>query len=312
LILEKNLYGIDIDAWAVQIAEVALWMKAAERAFGFEGKPTNLVAAVASHLKGPLWEEFLAGFEREPSVARVLRKFGQAMEHIDELGSLARPDEELRAIIHEEHATWDRQVAQKKEANFLFAEMAVDKLSGQLPFHEVSDEEFGERMLYRARAAIHAFTEKARQARTFQDQFLGYEAAAGFKLLDVLGRKYDVVAANPPYARNRKLGNTVNNFLKSQYPCGTRDLFAAFMERTLSMLLPGGKAAFVTLHTWTFLNGFKKPRAELLTQKAVDGLVYLGPGAFSEISREVVNSAIHPWSVGGVFRGTLGSILKGW
>jgi len=42
-----------------------------------------------------------------------------------------------------------QQVTQKKEANFLFTEMAEDKLSGQLPFHEISDEEFGERMLYR-------------------------------------------------------------------------------------------------------------------------------------------------------------------
>ena len=97
-----------------------------------------------------------------------LRKFGQAMEHIDELGSLARPDEDLRTIIHEEHATWERQVTQKKEANFLFPEMAEDKLSGQLPFQEISDEEFGERMLYRARAAIHAFTEQARQAGSRQ------------------------------------------------------------------------------------------------------------------------------------------------
>jgi SAM-dependent methyltransferase len=146
-IVEKNLYGIDIDARAVQIAEVALWMKAAERAFGFEGKPTNLVAAVASHLKGPAWEDFLRTFPNEPSIARVLRQFGRAMEHIDQLGSLARPDQELRTIIHDEHITWERQVAQKKEANFLFAEMAEDKLSGQLPFHEISDEEFGERML---------------------------------------------------------------------------------------------------------------------------------------------------------------------
>ena len=95
-ILENNLFGIDIDARAVQIAEVALWMKAAERAVGFQGKPTNLVAAVASHLKGPAWEDFLKTFPNEPSIVRVLRQFGKAMEHIDELGSLARPDEDLR------------------------------------------------------------------------------------------------------------------------------------------------------------------------------------------------------------------------
>ena len=120
-ILTKNLFGIDIDARAVQIAEVALWMKAAERAFDYKGVPTNLVAATASHLKGDAWEEFLSSFQREPSVARVLRKFAQTMEHIDEIGSLARPAEDLREIIKEEHATWERQVREKKEANYLFA-----------------------------------------------------------------------------------------------------------------------------------------------------------------------------------------------
>ena len=119
-ILKNNLFGIDIDARAVQIAEVALWMKAAERAFDYKGMPTNLVAATASHLKGQVWEEFLASFEREPSVARVLRKFAQTMEHIDEIGSLARPDEDLREIIKEEHATWEHQVREKKGSQLSF------------------------------------------------------------------------------------------------------------------------------------------------------------------------------------------------
>ena len=219
-ILEHNLYGIDIDERAVQIAEAALWMKAAERAFGFEGKPTNLVAAVASHLKGPLWEEFLASFQREPSVARVLRKFGQAMEHIDQLGSLARPDEDLRAIIHDEHGIWERQVRERREANFLFPEMTEDKLSGQLPFHEISDEEFGEQMLYRARAAIDAFTERARQAGAFQDQFLGCEATAGFKLLDVPCASTDIVSTNPPFMGKGNMGDVLGEFCRARFPCG--------------------------------------------------------------------------------------------
>ena len=90
--------------------------------------PTNLVAATASHLKGEAWEEFLSSFQREPSVARVLRKFAQTMEHIDEIGSLARPAEDLREIIREEHATWERQVREQKEANFLFPEMRDEAL----------------------------------------------------------------------------------------------------------------------------------------------------------------------------------------
>ena len=234
-ILENNLFGIDIDARAVQIAEAALWMKAAERAFGFEGKPTNLVAAVASHLKGPLWEEFLAAFEQEPSIGRVLRKFGQAMEHIDQLGSLARPDEELREIVKEEHELWERQVRVRRDANFLFSEMTADALSGQLPFREMTEDQFGEQMLDRARAAIHVFSEQARQAGTFQDQFLGHEASAGFKLLNVLSRRYAIVAANPPYMGSKNMGPVLRKYVERHYAAGKRDLYAAFILRCLDL-----------------------------------------------------------------------------
>ena len=296
-ILEKNLYGIDIDARAVQIAEVALWMKAAERAFGFEGKPTNLVAAVASHLKGPLWEEFLGTFPNEPSIARVLRKFGQAMEHIDELGSLARPDEDLRAIIHEEHAAWEQQLTQKKEANLLFAEMVEDKLSGHLPFHEDSDEQFGERMLQRAREEIRTFTDKARQAGTLQGQFLGYEATTGLKLLDMLSRKYDVVTANPPYMGSKNMGATLNQHVTQFYSAGKRDLYSAFMLRSLELAALKGRIGMVTQHTWMFLRSFADLRAVqegllkneetsgfkgFLRESTVEVLAHLGEHAFDD------------------------------
>lgn len=295
-ILTKNLFGIDIDARSVQIAEAALWMKAAEKAFDFQGGATNLVGAMASHLKGESWEEFLTSFEREPSVARVLGKFAQSMEHIDEIGSLARPAEELREIIREEHATWERQVREQRETNYLFPEMNREALQGHLPFHEISDEEFGERLFYRAKAGIDAFTQRARETGEFEDQMLGDETRAGFRLVDLLSRHYDVVAANPPYARNRKLGSRLNAFLKRFYPEGARDLYAAFLQRSNELLAEGGKAASITLHTWMFLNGFKKLRSYLLRETTFRSLVYLGPGAFSEISGEVVHSAMIVWS----------------
>ena len=209
-------------------------MKAAERAFDYKGVPTNLVAAMASHLKGPAWEEFLAGFEREPSVARVLRKFAQTMEHIDEIGSLARPAEDLREIIHEEHATWERQVREKKEANYLFAEMDEDALSGQLPFQEISDEEFGERMLYRARAGIELSPNRHGELGEFEDQMLGSETRAGFRLVDLLGRRYDVVAANPPYMGSKNMGAMLKKVIWSgSSALGMRDVYAGFMLRSL-------------------------------------------------------------------------------
>lgn len=282
-ILEKNLFGIDIDARAVQIAEAALWMKAAERAFDFQGRASNLVAAVASHLKGELWERFLAGFEREPSVSRVLQKFGHTMEHIDELGSLARPEEALQAIIHEEHDTWERQVREKAEANFLFPEMVEDAVSGHLPFQEISDEEFGDRLLYRARAAIDAFSVKAREEAAFHDQFLGHETSEGFRLFGVLSGEYDIVAANPPYMGRDNFSETVRQYLNDQYKPCSADLYSAFLHRC-HLLTSGnnGTLAFVSPQSWYTLVSFEALRVGMLPTHRPFRLVGLGQHVFDE------------------------------
>jgi hypothetical protein len=291
----------------VQIAEAALWMKAAERAFDYKGVPTNLVAATASHLKGEAWEAFLAGFESEPSVARVLRKFAQTMEHIDEIGSLARLDEDLREIIQEEHATWERQVSQKKETNYLFEELNEDALSGQLPFQEISDEEFGDRLFDRALGGIDDFTKRAREAGKFEDQMLGSETHAGFRLLDLLSRRYDVVAANPPYMGSKNMGPALKNYVERNFKPGKRDLYAAFILRNLELAGDGGRVAMVTQQSWMFLRSFADLRAVenemldklaadeprgLLRDATVETLTHLGPNAFGEISGEVVNTVL--------------------
>ena len=300
-ILTQNLYGIDIDARSVQIAEAALWMKAAERAFDYEGVPTNLVAAVSSHLKGPHWEEFLTSFKKEPSVPRVLRKFGESMEHIDELGSLARPNEELKNIIAGEHALWEQQVREKKEANYLFPEMRKEALSGKLAFKEITDEEFGDRLFYRARAALDMFTEQARERGDFQDQLLGHEATTGFRLLDVLGRRYAVINANPPYMGSKNFAPVLKDYTAKHYESAKRDLYATFIARSIELGAAESSIAMVTQQSWLFLNSYSKLRssetsradglfAGVLHETAIESLVHLGRYAFSEIG----NAAVAP------------------
>lgn len=293
-ILENNLYGIDVDARAVQIAEVALWMKAAERAFDYKGVPTNLVAATASHLKGEAWEEFLAGFEREPLVARVLRKFAQTMEHIDEIGSLARPVDDLREIIRQEHATWERQVRERKAANYLFPEIREEAVRSHLPFQEISDQQFGHRLFNRAQFALDDFTQSARERGEFDDQMLASETRAGFRLVDLLGRHYDVVAANPPYMGSKNMGAELKQYVHRHFKPGKRDLYAAFILRALNLTTQCGACAILTQQSWLSNRYFRdlrcaeSPGAGVLRNNMLQVMAHLGPNAFTEISGEVV------------------------
>ncbi len=282
-ILENNLFGIDIDLRAIQIAEVALWMKAAERVAEFEGAPTGLVAAVASHLKGESWERFLdETFIDEPSVPRVLRKFALAMTNIDQLGTLARPAEELEEIIREEHETWEKQQAAGKESNFLFSEMLDDVLAGQLPFKEMSDEQFGHRMMNRAIFAIDGFTQDARDRQEFEDSLLGSEAKRGFRLLQLLDLRYDVVVANPPYMGTSQCGTVVRDVVTSFQK--SPDLYCAFLSRAVELINDTGRSAMVTRADYLTQAESQKIRQFLLKNTSTEILVNLGNKTFKDLS----------------------------
>jgi hypothetical protein len=93
-ILERNLYGIDIDARAVQIAALALVMKAKERAPDFVPRRVNLVA---TNIRLPANKEHLDAFaakhpEDAPLKPALLAIF-EGLAHADELGSLLQIEE---------------------------------------------------------------------------------------------------------------------------------------------------------------------------------------------------------------------------
>lgn len=289
-ILENNLFGIDIDERAIQIAEASLWMKAEEKAFGFSGANTNLVAATSSHLKGESWERFLTTLDKEPHIPRVLREFAKSIENIDELGSLARPHESLQEIVKAEHEVWEQQERERHQGgNFLFKELRDDLLASQLPFQDISDKEFFERTMRHALFAIDGFTKDARNSGEFNDQLMGAEAKTGFRLLGLLSRHYDIVVANPPYVNSSNMGEVLRQFTEAEYTIGRRDLFSAFILRGIALTNPHARFAAVVPQSWLFLSGFEDFRGGneksqgLLNLVCLETLVQLARHAFEEV-----------------------------
>ena len=122
-ILERNLYGLDIDERAVQIAEAALWMAAAEKIadqgidlherdargrLPLSGLEMNLVA---TNIRLPGEGDQLAAFiKKYPDAAQLrpaLAEVFRGLAHVDELGSLVQvegPVEKVLRKLQEEHA----------------------------------------------------------------------------------------------------------------------------------------------------------------------------------------------------------------
>lgn len=136
--------------------------------------------------------------------------------------------------------------------------------------------------------------------------FFGEAGAKGLSLVEVLARRYDVVAANPLYMDSRNRGAVVKKHVERHFPAGKRDLYAAFILRCLELAATGGRVAMVTQQSWMILRSFsdlqaldrekirKAPRAFLgpLRETTIEMLAHFGPWAFAEIGGVVVNTAM--------------------
>ena len=268
-ILNNNLFGIDIDERAVQIAQVALWMKAKERAPDLSadeiaGFRDHLVA---SNIRLPGGDDqvrvFLDKHPEDSPLRHALPAIFAGLAHANELGSLLKVEE----IVEDE-------IAAMRRADPLFAySMAAEGWKG------------------RVMARLREHFEAEATAADLTQAFFSQAAGRGLALFDLLERRYDVVVANPPYMGSKNMGPVSKRYLERHYGAGKRDLYAAFILRNLELAGEGGRVAMVTQHSWMFLRSFADLRAKertaggfggLLRDITIEILAHLGEHAFNE------------------------------
>ncbi|MGE0823227.1 MAG: BREX-1 system adenine-specific DNA-methyltransferase PglX [Candidatus Binatia bacterium] len=305
-ILNNNLFGIDIDERAVQIAEAALWMKAKEKAPDLDAATLDSFRdhLVATNICLPKGKDHLQAFlQKHPEdqpLRSALEAVFQGLENAPELGSLLQIEEPVEKELRYLKAKSEENKG-KLEQQALFGEMAQPK-QGELPLGVESYEQWKARTLARLRAHFSAEAEAADPVQAF----FGQSAEKGLVLFDLLSRRYDTVAANPPYMGSSNMGPLVRKYVERQYTPGKRDLYAAFILRCRELARANGYVSMVTQQSWMFLRSFADMRAlpeekiqetkgrftGLLRETVITTLAHLGPGAFAEISGEVVNTAL--------------------
>ncbi len=301
-ILERNLHGIDIDERAVQIAALALVMKAKEKAPDFVPRRMNLVA---TNIRLPATKEHLDAFlDEHPEDVQLrpaLVAIFEGLAHADESGSLLQLEEPVEKELRALKATYEA-AGSPQQQQALWSEFQKP-IQGKLPIGVASYEAWKERAL----ARIHEHFDADARSKDLGTAFFGEAGAKGVSLVDVLSRRYDVVAANPPYMGSKNMGPVLKKHVERHFAPGKRDLYAAFILRCLELAAPGsGRIAMVTQQSWMFLRSFAGLRAPseerrrkapmefggLLRETTVETLGHLGPRAFGEIGGEVVNIVV--------------------
>lgn len=257
-VLRENLFGLEFDPRCVQIAAFAVALYTWKTSHGWRQLPSPNIACTGIPISADL-EGWTRLAGDDFSLKNSLSRLHYLFRNADSLGSLIDP----------------RRAAE-----------VSDPSSSQRSFEDTDW------------AAASRVIELAAR-KEIEDPaiaVLGSTASSLARAADYLGRRYVLVITNVPYLSRTKQGQVLRAHADADYPRSKHDLATMMLERLIAMsdvsvlaVLPQG---------WTQLSRYKALRERILSDRTLRMCAFLGPGAFSAISGEVVNAVLLSVDVG--------------
>ncbi|MEO8285046.1 MAG: BREX-1 system adenine-specific DNA-methyltransferase PglX [Chloroflexota bacterium] len=271
-IVANNLFGIDIDLRAVQLSALTLLLKAKSLNPSCELTDSNLASADVLLLNGTRLNSFIAeaSFTR-PIYERLVRGLWEHLKNASQLGSLLRLETALSSLVQGERSKFEAERQTPHLPGFAAEQFETE--AGEQEFWDIIQEQVAQ--------AFDEFARRRAQEGNDESYFSG-EAAKGLRVLRIMLRKYDVVATNPPYIDSRDYNPVMKSAIERQFPVSKRNFSAAFAERCVELLAPGGRLAIITGQSFMFISSFEKFRQQLLQNCAIEYLAQYDYGLFAE------------------------------
>ena len=267
LIVENNLYGVDLDERAVQLTQIALFIKAMQLK-GRRGAMPAYTHVVSTHFELPEYskvkEAFISGSDWNETQQKTIRSIWEDLRSAYKFGSLIRVEEQLDALLPVDSS--DMFANQWKADMFDFKHQMITTLRNQV--HQWTGEGSNEYSLAKANDAI-----------TF---------------LDILSTKFDVAVANPPYTDSADFGVELKEFVGTNYSKPLKfnsNLYACFIKRCCELAGDDGKVGMINPPTFMYIKTFEDVRKYIVEKTYISLFVEWGYlGLFSQSAR--VDSAI--------------------
>ncbi|HAM6287575.1 TPA: BREX-1 system adenine-specific DNA-methyltransferase PglX, partial [Escherichia coli] len=248
LILENNIFGLDIDDRAAQLSGFALLMMARQddRRIFTRDVRLNIVSLQESlHIDiAKLWQQL---------------NFHQQVQ----TGSMGDMFAENNALIQTDSAEY--QLLMRTLKRFVNAKTLGSLI--QVPQEEEAELKAFLDALYRLE-----------QEGDFQQKAAAKAFIPFIQQAWILAQRYDAVVANPPYMGGKGMNGELKEFAKNNFPDSKSDLFAMFIERGFLWLKNAGFNSMVTMQSWMFLSSFEKMRENILTNYTIETMVHMDNG----------------------------------
>ena len=280
LILEKNLYGLDIDDRAAQLAGFALLMKARaddRRLLADPDHPPQLNILSLQESQGldaqALHAALTAGHSPQGSSRAPDAGFAD-----NDLFPSTRPQMSLGEAAALPATGASTGLTQQAIAE-LIATFAHAKTFGSLI-------QIGPQRLPSLREQL-SILKNAQASGDLYAQAAAKDLLPLVRQALVLGMQFDAVVANPPYMGGKGMNPALKDYARATFPDSKADLFAMFMERGFGWCKPSGFNSMVTMQSWMFLSSYEAMREKLLTQRTIQSLVQIGYNSFPEINSKI-------------------------
>ena len=251
-ILKNNLYGLEIDERAGQLASFALMMKARE-------KFTRLFSVLKREedfkLNTLIIEESNSLSERVKNRIKAnnlnnLNKIIEDFEDAKEYGSILKLETIDKELLEREFNILKESFNNNEQGTLIFNEDELD-------INIEEDLELIESLIVQHIA---------------------------------LTNKYEAVVTNPPYMGGKGFSTKLKTYVEKNYKDSKSDLFAVFIERCNEFTKKNCYTSMITMQSWMFLSSFENLRKNIIEKTEIKTLNHLGTRAFSEIGGEVVST----------------------
>ncbi|MWG35297.1 BREX-5 system adenine-specific DNA-methyltransferase PglX [Halomarina oriensis] len=268
-IVQHNLYGVDLDMRACQLAAFNLYLKGrtraeAEGADGFDMPGVGIVCADSSvaDIDGveAVFDE-VAG--DDPKVEDALRRILDAFEEVHGLGSLLDVRGTLGDLFEDDSDTEGVQIT-------LTDDPRESHTLGQV--------------LHNLREAVEEHRES--------DSFLAQDLRSFVRLLDILAQDYDVALMNPPYGSQNRMPDIVQNYVEGHYKYSA-EFYINFFEVCDRLSKEGGRIGMLVPRYFMYKGRFSRFRSDFIgSEGSFDFLAEYGIGVLDNATVRTVGTVV--------------------
>ena len=239
-ILKNNLYGLEIDERAGQLASFALMMKAREK---FSRLFSVLKREEDFKLNTLIIEESNSLSERiknriENNNLNNLNKIIEDFEDAKEYGSILKLESIDKEILEREFNLLKESFNNNEQETLIFNE---------------------DEMIIDINKELELIESLIKQHITLTNQ-------------------YEAVVTNPPYMGGKGFNTKLKAYTEKNYKDSKSDLFTVFIERCNEFTKKNFYTSMITMQSWMFLSSFETLRKNIIEKTEVKSLLQLGYG----------------------------------